>query len=102
MRLYVVNNRNQKVYIDVIAPTRAILANRIGNEFFNINGEVYSVWDVYAEVNSNSTAAGTVIGGLIGLIGGPIGLLTGGTIGALVGNTQDSTDKEKVNQFNRS
>ncbi len=102
MRLYVVNNRNQKVYIDLVAPTRAVLANRIGNEFFNIHGEVYSVWDVYAEVNSNSTAAGTLIGGLIGLVGGPIGLLTGGTIGALVGNTQDTTDKEKVNQFNRS
>lgn len=102
MKLYVINSINQKVYLNLVAPTRHALAYKIGNEFFNINGEVYSVWDVYAEGSSNSTAAGTVIGGLIGLLGGPIGLLTGGTIGALVGNNQDSEEKEKVNRFNRS
>lgn len=102
MKLFVVNSRNQKIYLNQVAPTRTALANNIGNEFFNIRGEVYSAWDVYAEPSTASTASGTVIGGLIGLVGGPLGLLAGGAIGAIVGNNQDTTDQERVNRFNRS
>ena len=65
MRLYVVNRNNQKVIIDITAPTRASLATRTGYQFY-VGSKLYTVYDVHAESSSNDTAAGAVLGGLGG------------------------------------
>jgi hypothetical protein len=102
MKLFIKNNNNQKVYLNLVAKSRADLLNNLGDEFFTIAGEVYTVWDVYAESDSSSTGAGAVIGGVVGLLGGPIGAIIGGALGAAIGNSQDDSEKEKVEYFNRS
>lgn len=102
MRLYIVNKNQEKIYLDMSARSRSELMHKIGYEFFSVSGEVYTVWDVYAEADSGSTGAGTVIGGVVGLLGGPIGAIIGGALGAAIGNSQDVSEKEKVEFFNNS
>ena len=43
----------------------------------------------------NDTAIGGLVGALIGILGGPIGVLLGGGMGLLVGGTKDTSDAVK-------
>lgn len=42
----------------------------------------------------DDTAKGSLIGGLVGILGGPFGMLLGGSIGALTGSAIDTGDAE--------
>lgn len=44
-------------------------------------------------LTSNDTTKGGVIGGLLGLLGGPLTAILGGAAGALIGNAVDADDK---------
>ena len=44
----------------------------------------------------NDTVYGGMVGALVGILGGPIGVLLGGSYGALVGATVDSLDRKSV------
>lgn len=101
MKLFI-NTKLGKKRINAVAATRGILANMIGSNWFMIDQETYSVEDVYAEEDDNSTAAGAIIGGLIGLIAGPAGVVGGGVIGGLIGSDNDNKDSRKVSIFNNS
>lgn len=101
MKLFV-NTRRGKKYLNVTASTRGALANMIGSNWFIIDGVTYSVDEVYAEEDENSTASGVVIGGLIGLLAGPVGVIGGGILGGLIGNGNDNKDNQKVRLFNNS
>jgi hypothetical protein len=101
MRLYVRNSLNEKIVLDVLAPSRDQLANKIGADFF-VKGEPYSVNDVLAEPSGNDTAGGAIVGGLIGLLGGGAGVIVGGFIGGLLGNKSDNNEKIKIINFNES
>lgn len=102
MKLYVVNNNNQKVYLNLVAPTRSALAQQIGGQNFFLGDTLYSVYSVVAENDSNSTATGAVVGGVVGALGGPVGILIGGLLGGLFGNGTDEQETAKVNRFNNS
>lgn len=59
------------------------------------NGE-YKIIDAFDDGKySNDTWAGGLIGMLIGILGGPIGVLLGGGIGFLAGSAKDSHDVDK-------
>lgn len=109
MRLYVrrCENCDKKIYLNVFAPTREKLREKIGEPFklkCNHCGYVgtYLVDDVFAEKGAPSLPAGAIIGGLIGLLGGPLGLIIGGGFGAFLGATADENEERLVNRFNRS
>ena len=104
MRLYVRNKKNkkQKLYLRQKASTRNGLAKKLGKSRFTINGQIYTVNEVYAEPDQSETAAGAVIGGLLGLFGGPIGVIVGGAAGGLIGNGAETSDKELAFRFNKS
>lgn len=102
MKLYVVNPNNQKVYLNLTAATRQGLANQIGGYNFYLGDILYSVYDVWAENDSNSTATGAVVGGVVGALGGPVGILIGGLLGGLIGNGSDTDESSKVRRFNNS
>jgi hypothetical protein len=104
MKLYVVNkyNTSEKIYLNVTASTRNELARVIGDKTFYLNGILYSVWEVYAEGDTNSTGAGAVIGGLVGLLGGPVGMIIGGVVGGAIGNSSDQDEVKNINLFNNS
>lgn len=101
MKLFI-NTQRGKKYLNGIASTRGALANKIGSNWFIIDGATYSVDEVYAEEDDNSTAAGAVIGGLIGLLAGPVGVIGGGVLGGLIGSESDNKDNQKVKFFNNS
>ena len=101
MRLYVEDEYGNKIPLDISARTRRELANKIGRTFY-IGNKRYSVNNVYAEPDNNDTAAGAVIGGILGLLGGGLGVLIGGAAGGLIGGIRDNEEKDKVSQFNNS
>jgi len=102
MKLYVRSVNGAKIYLREIAPNRKMLAKRIGGKRFVVNGKSYTVEEVLAEPDNSGTGTGMVVGGLIGLLGGPLTAIAGGTIGGLIGNTNDGKEKEIVNRFNTS
>jgi len=102
MKLYVVNPNNQKVYLNLTAATRRGLANQIGGYNFYLGDNLYSVNDVWAENDRNSTATGAVVGGVVGALGGPVGILIGGLLGGLIGNGSDTDESSKIRRFNNS
>ena len=102
MKLFIVNNQKMKIYLNLTAKSRTELMSKLGDEFFTVSGDVFTVWDVDAEPDSGSIGASAVIGGIVGLIGGPIGALIGCALGAKIGNSQDNMEKEKVEFFNES
>ncbi|MBR0300809.1 MAG: DUF1269 domain-containing protein [Bacteroidales bacterium] len=44
---------------------------------------------------TDDTRQGGVIGSLVGILGGPLGILVGGSMGALIGNAVDTADTAK-------
>ena len=102
MKLHVVNSNSEKVYLKIIASTRRELARAIGRGAFSIAGESYDVNDVSAESETTNTAVGAIIATVIGLLGGPIGVLSGGTIGGLIGNSSDREEANRESIFNNS
>ena len=60
------------------------------------NGEL-KLCDNFASdtLESGGTVKGGLLGGLIGLLGGPLGALLGGAAGTLLGGAADSSNKDK-------
>lgn len=102
MRLFVKSPNGQKIYLKIKARTRSELRQRIGKDVFSIRGVKYKISDVFAESGSNSTITGAVLGGVIGLLGGPIGVLSGATAGGLLGYNDEERENELVDRFNKS
>ncbi len=102
MKLYVITANNKKVYLNLAASTRTELQNLIGGTHFYLGNTYYSIDNVYAEKSSNDTAAGAVVGGALGALGGPIGILVGTALGGLIGNSSDEEENIKVEKFNAS
>lgn len=104
MKLFI-NSKSteQKIYLNLSANVRNDLRIRFGGDYFTIgDGFIYTVHEVFAEGESNNTAGGAVIGGLLGVLGGPLGLLVGAGLGGMIGNSSDQDENKRVNTFNNS
>ncbi|RXJ98476.1 hypothetical protein CRV02_13365 [Arcobacter sp. CECT 8989] len=103
MKLYVVNPiTNKKEYLNTVANTKKDLIKIYDSKEIKIHDHLFSIEDVKAEINSETTAPSMVIGGAIGLFGGVVGVIAGGLIGGLLGNNSDAKDKQAVQRFNES
>lgn len=102
MKLYIKDPNGNRIYIRHIAPSRPVLAQKLGARDFSLQGRRYTVNDVIAENDGTKTTAGAVIGGILGLIFGPVGVIGGGAIGGLIGNTSDTNEENQANEFNKS
>lgn len=102
MKLFVIDPANQRVYLNITAPTRRELATLIGGRRFYLSGHLYDISDVYAERQINNTITGLVVGGIVGAFGGPIGIIIGGFFGGLIGNTSDDNENSRIVRFNNS
>ncbi len=97
----------QKIPLSIEASNRTAIRRTYGVKFSVecsscYNTHLYRATDIHAESNSSGALSGGVLGGAIGLLGGPIGAVIGGAIGAGIGNEQDSSERMKVERFNRS
>lgn len=110
MRLFIQKCKNcrNRIYLNVTASTRQHLAERIGGREFEIRcphcGKYtyHTLNDVLAQRTIPATPAAAIIGGLVGLIGGPLGMLIGGVAGTLWGANVDEIERKIVNRFNQS
>lgn len=102
MRLYVLNNQDEKVYLDKVAVTRQALAEAIGSKFIQVADKSYPINKVLAEKSGDNAPVSTVLGGALGLAGGMPGVIIGGILGAMLGHDSDRTEQERVNIFNGS
>ena len=103
MKLFVVDKTtNQKVNLNLLASTRGELVRLIGSPWFTFNGHNYHVNNVFAVADSNDTITGAIVGGVIGLLAGPIGIIAGGLLGGAIGNGGDKTEISNVDNFNSS
>ena len=66
----------------------------------NVNGHI-TLQDGYGDDIDEHWAAGGLIGALIGLLGGPIGMLLGGSLGMLLGGSVDLSDADSNNSVIR-
>ena len=60
------------------------------------------VLDQVEDIQITATAAGGVVGGIVGLLTGPLGLLIGGATGAVVGSLFDLADAESSDDVLRN
>ncbi len=106
MRLYVIDRlTNQKQYLSLIANSRSELATQLNHINFYLNEKpniVYSVNEVMAEKDTHYSVPGAIVGGLLGLIIGPEGIILGAAIGGAIGFSTDKNDEQKVATFNSS
>jgi hypothetical protein len=102
MRLYV-NAPGHKVYLAAYAATRCELAQKLSDRFSVKMGDGwndYAIEDVYAEPASHLDLALMMIGGLVGLVAGPLGVVFGALAGYLLGINEGVKEKHKVRIFN--
>ncbi|MCJ8161668.1 hypothetical protein [Acinetobacter zhairhuonensis] len=103
MRLYVQDEKDgKKIYLNYKVRNRGELQRIVGSEKFKLNGNVYKVNAVRAEMDNNSFKVAAGIGSLIGVLGGVPGVLAGALIGGVVGGAQLETEKKNVESFNAS
>ena len=60
------------------------------------------VHDQVEDAQVTATAAGAVVGGIVGLLSGPLGLLVGGATGAVVGTLFDLAESESSDDVLRN
>lgn len=109
MRLFVTcrHNPSNRTYLTTYAETPEELIERIGGYNFEIECpfcpevHIYSIGEVRAERGPLYYIPAGAVGGIIGLLGGPLGLLIGGGIGILMGANADAAEEERVRRFNR-
>ncbi|EOW9422401.1 hypothetical protein ACOCGP_003633, partial [Vibrio cholerae] len=58
MKLYVVDGTGAKRHLNTKASSRKELANTLGGEYFEIEGSVFHVSQVFAEKTGDSTCSG--------------------------------------------
>lgn len=103
MKLYVLDRSNRsKIPLKIIASDRRNLTKILGTSKFVLNGTLYSVNDVQAEPTTDNAAVGGLLGGVVGAVAGPAGIIIGGVLGAAIGQDQVDKDKREAEVFNRS
>lgn len=102
MRLFTACPAGHKLYLTLRADTRTDLAPFLEVQCPKHGRIVVPRASVFAEESSAQIESGAVIGGLVGLVGGPLGVLVGGTLGALFGANSVNTEQDRVRRFNES
>lgn len=101
MKLFI-KRGNQKIYIRSSAKTRTELIRQVGGKKFSVNGVRYNVSQVFAEKEGSNTIVAGLVGGSLGLLGGPVGFITGATLGGIIGNSSEKKEEIDVKHFNQS
>lgn len=101
MQLFI-NSVEGKRSINIKAATRNQLAKKVGGDWFIVGEDAYNIREVFAEESNNRIVSWAIIGGLAGVLAGPIGLIGGGILGGWYGNENRNCDSTKVRIFNNS
>jgi hypothetical protein len=102
MRLFVLcPNTKQKIYLTNVVEHRTQLIPLFTLSCPYEHGlyHQYSSNDVIPEAELGSLTSGAIAGGLVGLLGGPEGIIIGGMIGAALGASKEEEERRKVQRF---
>lgn len=103
MRLFVIGNNQDKVYLSISAKNRNELYFKLGyRKCFTIASLQKSINDVEAEPASKNIYFTTFLGLFIGLMFGTLGMAIGGIAGYFFGEFKDSEEKHNCEVFNTS
>lgn len=102
MKLYVVNENNERIYLNKVASNRRELQQVLGKNSFEVRGKKYYVRDVKAVTDSNDTITGVVLALAIASLAGPVAAILGGLGGLVLGKASDRRKIENVRKFNKS
>jgi hypothetical protein len=104
VRLFVVNEANEKVYVRGSSLTRNSFSRNLGSvETFSIEGVEYKVNDVQAEnvaMGCSGIIGGTIWGLLVSDVLGIWGILSFALIGYILSYSEYYKDKIKCDTFN--
>lgn len=102
MKLYVINpETKRKIYLKTDAQSKTQFKKELRQNQFKLRGIQYTIDQVHSEPKmSGSTITNVAIGGAIGLIGGPFGMLAGAAAGGFIGKMIDDNDRRKSRIFN--
>jgi hypothetical protein len=103
MKLYVIDRQSgNKKYLSAFAHSRNALQKSTNSDSIIVDGVTYHISEINAEPEDDTTAVGSLIGGVIGMIGGGPGVVIGGLIGAALGRSQFEKEKKEAQIFNGS
>lgn len=103
MRFFVTNKATrQKVYIALVANTRDDVRRQFPSGWFSVHNYDYHVSEVVAEPDVYNVPPRAVIGGLIGILAGPVGMVVGAGMGGATGYNKNNQEKRLANLFNHS
>lgn len=103
MRFFVIDEKEHKIYVTFAYPVerRSDIPYQFTVFCEICNEELYfNSQDVRAEIGTDSTLGGALVGGALGLVVGPQGALLGAIIGGLLGANTNSDDQRKLHRFN--
>jgi hypothetical protein len=102
MRIFVRDSSGHRIYLETQVQCRSQLPQTFKIQCPTCgNIQVYNPNQIEAEPGMNATVGGTILGGLIGLLGGPFGLIVGGTVGGFLGIRFDEDERRRVIRFLR-
>lgn len=103
MKLYVINPSGEKIYISNQASSRGELQDTLGKDTFFLEKDnyYYHIHDVFAEKEGNVITK-SAVGGVIGILGGPIGVGIGLLVGTAVGAMAEDKENKRIEKFNNS
>lgn len=91
-----------KMYVALVANYRSDLRARFPSGWFYVDGVGYHINEVIAEAETDNVPPRAALGGLIGILAGPIGVGIGLGIGALRGRKKNINERDRANIFNNS
>lgn len=103
MRLFVkCPSTKKRIYLSINVESRRDLPKRFSIKCpYESAHHEYKRIDVCAEPEKGTQVGGALLGGLIGLVGGPLGLVIGGLAGAFLGDRIEKSEASEAHAFNQ-
>jgi hypothetical protein len=101
MRFYIIEN-NEKIYLSISDNNiySRYCISLLDDDKFTVKDKVYDIKDIQSEISKDLRTFGIIVGGLIGMVCGPIGALIGSVLGYLIEYSKYKKDEKRSNIFN--
>lgn len=101
MIFYVIENE-EKTYLSINDNNiySRYCISLLKEDSFIVKDKVHDIKEIQSEISHDLTSFGIIVGGLIGMVCGPIGALIGSITGYLIEYSRYKKDEKRSNIFN--